>query len=68
MAACDATDDGYAVETDVKVAGSGDFHAGDAFEFGEDRSEFTCKFCRYSARSFAEAFGELECNRKGKLA
>ena len=33
----DAADGGGAVETDVEVACSGDFDAGDAFEFGEMR-------------------------------
>ena len=64
----DAADGGGAVETDVEVAGAGDFDAGDAFEFGEGGGEFGGEFGCDGAGGFAEALGQLEGYGQGEFA
>jgi hypothetical protein len=62
-----AADGSGTVEADIEIACSGDFYAGDAFQFRESCRQLGCQLCRDGARSFAETLGKFEGNRKSEF-
>ena len=67
LVAGDAGDERGAVEPDVEVTGAGYLDGGNAGQVGKVGGEGLLKLGRDDAGRFAEALGELEGERQGKL-